>query len=705
MYKLVRVEDQFQVIERSASPDAPVISRVSEPAFRESLSQLWSPCTQVERQFWNDFVRKGNAETASVRRAILESWERCKSAGVEFDSGKCRDFISGRELGERKGLLREISEPIMETLHQCVRGSGFVIVLIDIDGYILASLGDLVSLRQAEKLNFGPGANWSERSVGTNAIGTALTIGCPIEITGSEHYCETHHLWTCAAAPIRDPKGDVVGILDMSGPREKAHFYSLGITVAAVRAIEERLRLEQSHKYYMNVSKHLATIFNSVSEGLITIDNKGQITGINASAARLLMLHPRELVGMSIDKVVRMDGKLKDFVQGAREYSEEELLLKQGKTYVRCVGSANSIFSEDGSKLGAVFTFTKVRETSSRTGAGGGRDSRFMFKDIIGESLTMRETLEKAKKVAKSPSTILILGESGTGKELFAQAIHSASDRRDGPFVSVNCGAIPGELIQSELFGYAEGAFTGAKRGGRPGKLEIANGGSIFLDEIGDMPLEMQVNLLRVLEGNAIVRVGDNKVTPVDVRIIAATNRSLYDEVSKGRFREDLFYRLNVIAMIIPPLRDRKGDISLLTDHYIETVSRKVGKNVEHVDPAVYKILEAYHWPGNVRELANAIEYAINLLQGDELKLTHLPPHLKKKPAMRTMPDDVEIMPLASVEKKAIENALVHFGGNITKVSNALGIGRNTLYDKMKKYGIRPIGLPNLEPLLPGFTE
>lgn len=705
MYKLVRVEDQFQVIERSASTDAPVINHVSEPGLQESLSRLWSPCTQLERQFWNDFVKRGNAHTPPVRTAILESWKRCQNAGVEFGGGKCSDFISDRELGGRKGLLREISEPIMETLHQCVRGSGFVIVLVDTDGYILASLGDLVSLKQAEKLNFGPGANWSEHSVGTNAIGTALTIGCPIEVTGSEHYCQTHHLWTCAAAPIRDPKGDVVGCLDMSGPREKAHFYSLGITVAAVRAIEERLRLEQSHKYYVSVSKHLATIFNSVSEGLITIDNKGVITGINAPAARLLMLHPRDLVGKSIDDVVKMDRKLKDFVHGGREYSEEELLLRSQSAYIRCVGSANSIIGEDGSKLGAVFTFTKARHTSSQAGARGGSDSRFMFKDIIGESLTMRETLEKAKKVAKSPSTVLILGESGTGKELFAQAIHNASDRRDGPFVSVNCGAIPAELIQSELFGYAEGAFTGAKRGGRLGKLEQANGGSIFLDEIGDMPLEMQVNLLRVLEGKAIVRVGDNKVIPVNVRIIAATNRSLYDEVSKGRFREDLFYRLNVVAITIPPLRDRKGDIRLLTHHYIETISRKVGKNVEGVEPAIYGVLETYHWPGNVRELANAIEYAINLLQGEELKLSHLPPHLKKKQAAPTIADDVEIMPLALIEKKAVEDALVHFGGNITKVSNALGIGRNTLYDKMKKYGIRPVDLPNLEAVLPEITE
>ncbi len=691
MYRLVRVEDQFQVVEGSVSGDTLPPHQAQPPDFQETIAPLWNPCTQLEKQFWRDFVRTGSARPAQVRSTIIESWERCRKVNVEFDRGKCWDLISGSELEKRRGLLCEISEPIMETLYQCVRGSGQVIVLVDKDGYILASLGDLTSLRQAEKLNFGPGANWSERSVGTNAIGTALAIGLSLHVTGAEHYCETHHTWTCAATPIRDPEGGIMGCLDISGPREKAHFHSLGMTVAAVRAIEERLRLEQSHEYYLNVSKHLATVFNSVSEGLITIDNRGQVTAINMSAARLLNLHPRDLVGRPIDEIVRMDHKLRSFMDTGREYAEEELLLKSEKGAVRCIGSANPICGENRSRLGAVLTFTKMKRSfHSPSGSGTeGADTRFLFKDIIGESLVMQETLEKAKRFAKGPSTILLLGESGTGKELFAQAIHNASDRRNGPFVSVSCGAIPGELIQSELFGYVEGAFTGAKKGGRPGKLELANGGSIFLDEIGEMPLPMQVNLLRVLEERAIVRVGDNRVIPVDVRIIAATNRSLYEEVSRGRFREDLFYRLNVISIILPPLRERTGDITLLTQYYADRISRKVGKLVKHIEPAVLATLEAYRWPGNVRELSNVLEYAINMLQGEELLISHLPPYMKKKQISEPLLEDMDIIPLDLMEKRAIQNALVHFGGNITKVANALGIGRNTLYDKMRKYGIR----------------
>jgi transcriptional regulator of acetoin/glycerol metabolism len=688
MYRLVRVHDQFQVIERNCSPEAPVLYHLPASDFERLTAPLWSPCTRLEKRFWKGFVRTGTAQEAHVPKAIMESWKRCRNANVE-PVGKCEDLISSKALEERRGLLCEISEPIMETVYQCVRGSRFVVVLVDKAGYILATLGDLESLRHAEKLNFGPGANWSEISVGTNAIGTALTIGSPIQVTGCEHYCENHHVWTCAATPIRDPEGEVIGCLDISGPREEAHFQSLGMTVAAVRAIEERLHLEQSHRHHMNVSRQLAAVFSSVREGLITIDNTGVISGVNASAAKLLDLHSKDLIGRPIDHVMRVDNQLRSFIHSDRKYSEEEFLLKSGKRRVRCVGSANDICSENGSKLGRVFSFTKMKETLPSTGATGWSNLRFMFKDIIGESLTMLETLGKAKRIARSPSTVLVLGESGTGKELFAQAIHNASDQRDGPFVSLNCGAIPGELIQSELFGYVEGAFTGARKGGRPGKLELANGGSVFLDEIGDMPLQMQVNLVRVLEEKAVVRIGDNKVIPVDVRIIAATNRSLYNEVSKGTFREDLFYRLNVITIILPPLRERKGDIGLLTNYFVDKISRKVGKYVESIEPEVFAVLDAYRWPGNVRELANVLECAINLLQGGELQVAHLPTHLKQKQTPDKMAEDAEIMSLALVEKKTIEDALLHFGGNISKVAAALRIGRNTLYQKMKKHGIR----------------
>jgi transcriptional regulator with PAS, ATPase and Fis domain len=319
-----------------------------------------------------------------------------------------------------------------------------------------------------------------------------------------------------------------------------------------------------------------------------------------------------------------------------------------------------------------------------------GTNVKFRFVDIIGESNAIRQSIEKAKSVATGPSTVLILGESGTGKELFAQAIHGASDYKTGPFVSINCGAIPRDLIQSELFGYTDGAFTGAKRGGRAGKFETANEGTLFLDEIGDMPLEMQINLLRVLEEKAIVPVGGKNVMPINVRIIAATNRSLFEEVSKGHFREDLYYRLNVISIALPPLRAREGDIGLLANYFVERISRELGKVTNKIDPDVLRRFESYHWPGNVRELANAVEHAVNVSSTEELLVEHLPIFFRKigfeEPQPRSGED--RIMSLSALEKDAIKKAVRFYNGNITKTSKALGIGRNTLYEKMKKYGI-----------------
>jgi transcriptional regulator with PAS, ATPase and Fis domain len=308
--------------------------------------------------------------------------------------------------------------------------------------------------------------------------------------------------------------------------------------------------------------------------------------------------------------------------------------------------------------------------------------------DIIGESNPIRQSIEKAKRVAQGPSTVLILGESGTGKELFAQAIHNASDYKFGPFVSVNCGAIPSALIQSELFGYQEGSFTGAKRGGRPGKFVAANGGTLFLDEIGEMPLEMQINLLRVLEEEAVVPVGGKSAIPIHVRIIAATNRSLFDEVSKGNFREDLYYRLNVISIALPPLRAREGDIDLLANYFVKKISRKIGKHIDAIDPDVTRTFERYHWPGNIRELANAIEYAVNISPDEHLKKKNLPPYLRNIRPEKLRSAAERIMTLSALEKDAIKKALLFYNGNMTKTSKALGIGRNTLYAKMKKYNI-----------------
>lgn len=315
--------------------------------------------------------------------------------------------------------------------------------------------------------------------------------------------------------------------------------------------------------------------------------------------------------------------------------------------------------------------------------------ARYTFKDIIGKSNAIKKLIKRSKEIANSPSTILIQGESGTGKEVLAQAIHNYSDRKNYPFIAVNCGAIPSNLIESELFGYEEGAFTGGKRGGHVGKFQVANGGTIFLDEIGDMPLDMQVGLLRVLQEGYITRIGSNVPTAISVRVIAATNKDLKEEVSKNRFREDLYYRLNVIPMYIPTLRERKEDINILIKHFTRIKANKLRKPIPKIEEKMYYDIINYQWPGNIRELENYIENIVNF-NGEstiELKIENNQHHCDIEKNI-VKEDEIYVCSLEQLEIKAILACKHKYGKNVSKISRKLGISRNTLYNKMKKYSI-----------------
>lgn len=688
MYCLTRKKDQFCLVKS----DLEIIG--SDALVKSMLSPKWYGSTwqlppKTEKKAWMNFITTGESNDPSLNRQIVHSWRRCRSAEVDPINGGCEKILSVKQIESRSDQLLALATPIMDTLYHCLQGSEFVIVLIDQEGYVLKIIGDLKELRQADRLRFGPGVNWAEGCVGTNAIGTALTLGHPVQVTGTEHYCESHHLWTCSAAPIRNQDGQIIGFLDISGPRERATFHQLGLIVAAAHAIEERIVLDDSYRQIYDVNKYLEAILNSVSDGIVAVNGQGLITGINKVAARGLQCSPHELVGKSINAFIQHRGRLQNFFESkAAGRSEEEISLKMPGGERSYLAKACPVFNEKNDNKGFVLTFAPTPKSLSYPHALKGTLTKFSFLDIIGESNLIRQSIEKAKRVAQGPSTVLILGESGTGKELFAQAIHNASDCKFGPFVSVNCGAIPRELIQSELFGYADGAFTGAKRGGCPGKFVLANGGTLFLDEIGEMPLEMQINLLRVLEEEAVVPVGGKRALPINVRIIAATNRSLFDEVAKGNFREDLYYRLNVISIALPPLRAREGDIELLAKYFLKKISRKIGKTIDAVDPDVIRMFERYHWPGNIRELANAVEYAVNISQGETLGQENIPPYLRKIKSAKPRSTADRIMPLSALEKDAIQKALLFYNGNMTQAAKALGIGRNTLYAKIKKYDI-----------------
>ncbi len=328
---------------------------------------------------------------------------------------------------------------------------------------------------------------------------------------------------------------------------------------------------------------------------------------------------------------------------------------------------------------------------------------------IIGESPQLQDVFKIIDKVADTPSTVLINGESGTGKELIASALHGASSRRDKPFIKINCAAIPHNLLESELFGYERGAFTGAVTS-KPGRFELADGGTLFLDEIGEIPVEMQVKLLRALQEGEFERVGGIKTTRVDVRLIAATNRELQSEIEAGRFRKDLYYRLAVVPIVLPPLRERRADIPMLAGHFVEKYNRKLNKKIESISDDAMALLQAYNWPGNIRELENLIERVLLFADGPSITAKDLPDPVRQgsgtpAPALSAAPleaatgegglKDIVRMKAAELEKDLITKALEETGGNVTRAARLLQISRKSLQTKMKEFGLRDTTPPD----------
>lgn len=439
-------------------------------------------------------------------------------------------------------------------------------------------------------------------------------------------------------------------------------------------------------------------IFDSTENGIIITDPGGYIIYLNHSYGRFLQVDPGLQVGRHCTEVIdnsRMhivgrSGKAElNQIQNLRGVNimVERIPVKRYGRVIAVFGRV--LFSDLSMVMRLARTVEALDEPFERYAQRGLRTARFTFDDIKGKSEPMVKVLSKAWLASANAFPVLICGESGTGKELFAHAIHNHGPRQAHPFVKVNCAAIPDELMESELFGYDPGAFTGAMSRGKPGKFELAHQGTIFLDEIGDMPLSMQPKLLRVLEEKAVERVGGNRVIPSDFRVIAATNQDLKRLMKKGRFRNDLFYRLNVFPLHLPPLRDRSGDVSLLSECLLKNIADEAGRQPPPFSPKIMHLLESYTWPGNVRELANAMERAFIQCQGHCIRECDLPDAViaarAKRPAFapRNLCDLKEL-----TESEAIRAALEACGFNKSKAARQLGIHRTLLYKKIRKYGL-----------------
>ncbi len=631
-----------------------------------------------------------------VREEILASWKRSQAFGVV--QGKADKSVLPFDALQHRIRARhkfcDISFPVVESLYGFTKGTSFLLTLSDEEGYVLKAIGDEDIVRLSDENGLVEGCNRSEHRLGTNGIGTPLESKSPIQVFGSEHYYELHHNWVCSGAPIFYPDGRLAGSFCLTGTADKVSLHTLGMAVSTADAITRQLKMKEAYDNLDLIQKDLNIIIETVPSAILLLDGTLHVRGFNAQATKLLNVSPGELTHAGFLELL-----------GKGTLDEAELRSGMANRYINVerdgLTSRLSISVQATGQEEYVVQLEKTDTLHKRVNRIIGSDAHFSFQDIIGKSPALSSTVQMARVAAGNNSNVLLTGESGTGKELFAQAIHNASSRRNGPFVAINCGALPKSLIESELFGYEGGSFTGANRNGGIGKFELANGGTIFLDEIGDMPFDVQVTLLRVLQNREISRVGSGKTIKIDVRIISATNQDLQSAIERNSFRSDLYYRLNVFSIHIPPLRERGNDMLLLADYFCKKYAgERPGTNIEGFSPESRDIITQYGWPGNVRELENVVERAVYLthtpfVQPESLSLdmSYRHPvsqyhHGRPKSAYPSPASEEESFSIRKNERRQLENALLACNGNVKKAAALLEISRRTMYRKLEKYEI-----------------
>lgn len=643
-------------------------------------------------------IQKENSMKEQPKKTFVQhSHLRCDQMGIERSQVYSKLILTGDELFDRlteKRQLIENAEPFINQLYRFVKGADFFALLTDEEGCILTIIGDENILKEAFSYKMIPGAFMDEPNIGTNAMGTALAEKMPVQISGNEHYIESYHKWTCSAAPIRDSNGKIIGTMDLTGYSKQVHPHTLGMVVAAANAIEHILQVKDYNEALSLSKQYTDTIIDSISAGILTADVNGIIKTINHYIPELFGYSAAEIREMKVWQLFEGWEQVLSSAAANHGYVEEEVYVNSRKNKLQLILSTYPIFDSSNTLRDIVFVFKDVKKIRKLANRIMGRKAVYTFDKIIGKNEHFCKVIEYAKKIADSRSGILITGESGTGKELFAQAIHNHSDRREEAFVALNCGAIPRTLIEAELFGYVEGAFTGAKTSGNPGKFEIADGGTLFLDEIGEMPLDMQPRLLRIIEEGTVSRVGSTKEFVVDVRIIAATNKDLKEEVEKGNFRKDLYYRLNVLPLVLPCLSQRKDDIPILIDYFMNRISKKLNKKPYPLTEVQMEQLMNYEWPGNIRELENFVELIINAesmpiempKEGGQ-SVHSLSPWENERAPWDLKTEDQDIS-LEELERQYILRTLAKYHSNISLSAKALGISRNTLYRSIETFHI-----------------
>jgi transcriptional regulator of acetoin/glycerol metabolism len=647
---------------------------------------------------WERFL--AGDSSLSVPSALVASWQRSLQSGVNPSANLAPFAVHGDAVEALRWRHRELlaaSDRLFAATADLFADSHSILLLTNQDGVILKAAGDLRTLTAGEKIHLTTGGDWREGMAGTNGIGTALATGEPTYIHGSEHVREGIKSWSCAAAPICEPgTGAIIGVLDISGPPSTYQINNLTLAITAARQIEMVLAEQSARQHMRLLAFCLQRLSSSDAAGMIAIDRRGRLVHTTGRVPLPVGIGER-FPGMDENSAV--EDWARHLPQGLRAEWFNPVVV-EGSTIgamlvvpaMRSRQAANRIAERSGTVGNAV---------GSGVGSEAGSEAdpqRNCFAQILGQSAAMLAAVNRGRQLARRRVPVLIEGETGVGKELFARAIHG-EERGGGAFVAYNCGAASKELIGSELFGHVRGAFTGATAEGRPGRFELAHGGTLCLDEIGELPLELQPVLLRALEEGVVYRLGDTQPRRVDVRLLAMTNRNLHDEVKSGRFRGDLYYRISVTRIRIPPLRERDIDIDLLVEHFNRRLAQRHAVPLRRLNAEVMAVLRAYSWPGNVREMRNIIENLLLTSREEEVALDELPAELLDETGTVATAEPVLLQStsLEETERVAIARAVHGAHGNLAQAARSLGVSRSTLYRKLELYQLEGIVKPVME--------